>query len=156
MVKFWRGNILESNADVHVIPVNCGGVMGAGLARAYRNRFPRVEGAYLGLCADGVLRPGVVKWAGAYDKTFVFFPTKDEWRNSSQLAWIQEGLLELTVALIEGKLRKAKHVAIPALGCGLGGLEWQPVRRELEWHADRVCEFRPASRPCRIDLYLPR
>ncbi|MGL6339212.1 MAG: macro domain-containing protein, partial [Waterburya sp.] len=52
------------------------------------------------------------------------FPTKDDWRQPSQLAWIREGLLALESAILAYDIAE---IAMPALGCGLGGLKWDDV-----------------------------
>ena len=59
----------------------------------------------------------------------VYFATKDDWRRPSQLTWIAEGLPRL-----EAQLRRLGmiSVALPWLGCGLGGLRRQDVRPLIE------------------------
>ena len=61
------------------------------------------------------------------------FPTKRHWRDKSRLEDIQAGLKSLAVAIDKYKI---KSIAIPALGCGLGGLDWRHVQslimRELQ------------------------
>ncbi len=63
----------------------------------------------------GLLRP---RW-------LVNFPTKKHWRNPSKLSYVTDGLR----ALVEEIRRlKLSSIAVPALGCGNGGLEWNVVR----------------------------
>ena len=58
-------------------------------------------------------------------KWIVNFPTKRHWRTKTQLEWIELGLQDL-VRVIATK--RIQSIAIPALGCGNGGLDWQEVR----------------------------
>jgi O-acetyl-ADP-ribose deacetylase (regulator of RNase III) len=55
--------------------------------------------------------------------------TKDHWRQPSQLEWIEEGLSNL--ASLVG-IRGTQSVALPAIGCGYGGLRWSDVRVLIE------------------------
>lgn len=133
-----EGSIFDSGADVLVCPVNCvPGVMGAGLALEFAKRWPHLVSSHRFAVREGFLRPGkvhsvgfkVTVWNG---REFVqrgpagaclFFPTKDRWRNSSRIEYIRDGL-----ACLARKLDPGRSVAIPALGCGLGGLDWRDVR----------------------------
>ena len=57
------------------------------------------------------------------------FPTKDHWRSNSKLEYIDSGLVALADEI---RNRDIKSIAIPPLGCGLGGLEWTQVRPRIE------------------------
>ena len=57
------------------------------------------------------------------------FPTKQHWRNPSKLEFVRDGLEDF-VRVIES--HGMTSVALPALGCGAGGLEWKAVRALLE------------------------
>lgn len=62
-------------------------------------------------------------------KWIMNFPTKKHWRQKSRLAYIETGLQDL-VRVIETK--GIQSIAVPALGCGLGGLDWREVKKLLE------------------------
>jgi O-acetyl-ADP-ribose deacetylase (regulator of RNase III) len=121
------GNLLESNAQALVNTVNCVGIMGKGLALQFREAFPLMYRNYRDDCHNGLYHPGDV-W-GYIDRPrdiFIFnVATKDHWRDPSQLAWIQLGIDGLKRRLLNSSI---KSVAIPPLGCGLGGLSWSEVR----------------------------
>jgi O-acetyl-ADP-ribose deacetylase (regulator of RNase III) len=57
------------------------------------------------------------------------FPTKKHWRSNSKLSDIRTGLDDLVRQV---KDLSIKRVAIPPLGCGLGGLPWEHVRPLIE------------------------
>lgn len=117
-VSLISGDIFESNADYLINPVNCLGVSGAGLAKEFAKRYPAAQELYEASCRFGIVRPGYPLFAGG----IIYFPTKDDWRKPSRIDWIQEGLLAVADELLPGE-----SVAIPALGCGLGGLNWEDV-----------------------------
>jgi hypothetical protein len=56
----------------------------------------------------------------------ILFPTKEDWRNPSKICWIENGLKSLLKAIT------TESIALPKLGCGLGGLDWKQVKPLLE------------------------
>jgi O-acetyl-ADP-ribose deacetylase (regulator of RNase III) len=57
------------------------------------------------------------------------FPTKRHWRGKSRIEDIDAGLVALAEEI---RSRNIRSIAIPAVGCGLGGLDWSEVRRRIE------------------------
>lgn len=132
-ITFTRGNLLDSDAEAIVNTVNCVGVMGRGIALQMRNAFPANFRAYEAACKRGDIRPGRV-FTTATDELgnpryVINFPTKRHWRGKSRLDDIESGL----IALVDEVRRLGIHsVALPPLGCGLGGLDWKDVRPRIE------------------------
>ena len=114
-------------ADAIVNPVNCQGVMGKGIALEMKKRYPRSYRAYKAACEWSHLRPGVLLYVAGHgeEHNIVHFPTKDHWTQPSRLEWIQAGLEDLQRHYAAWGL---KSIAMPQLGCGLGGLNWDDVR----------------------------
>ena len=52
MVKIVNGNLLDATEDVICHQVNCQGVMGSGVARAIRDKWPNVYQLYKEYCYD--------------------------------------------------------------------------------------------------------
>lgn len=132
MIKVCSGNILEAKAEALVNPVNCVGVMGKGLAWQFRLAYPEMYERYRGFCQNDLLEPGIIHIYATTTKIprFIFnFPTKVNWRDKSRIDWIEEGL----EALIETcQHMEVDSIAIPPLGCGLGGLDWKDVKPLIE------------------------
>lgn len=133
MIKSKTGDLLQSRAEALVNPVNCVGVMGKGLALQFKKKYPFVFDAYRRDCLDGLVKPGVM---GIHPISIVppprfviNFPTKRDWRESSRMEDIEAGLTSLAHAVQRLKLQS---IAIPQLGCGLGGLLWSDVRPKIE------------------------
>ena len=125
------GSIFDSGADVLVCPVNCAGAMGKGLALAFHQRYSLLFGTYTEKVARGLIhvhRPNLVRVDGG--QRVVLFATKRHWRSRSFLADIKSGLTFMASALgvLAQEGRPIGSIAIPALGCGLGGLDWARVR----------------------------
>jgi O-acetyl-ADP-ribose deacetylase (regulator of RNase III) len=120
-----------------VNPINCKGVMGVGLALAFKKRYPGYFMDYRTKCSSGKIRPGKVDlytWRGGgvgeQPTEIVSFPTKNHWSELSRLEDIETGLLDLSVRMYN---MGCKSIAIPALGCGLGGLSWDDVLPVMIW-----------------------
>lgn len=76
------------------------------------------------------------------------FPTKRHWRGRSHLDFVVDGLVDLSRVVTELELAS---VAVPALGCGLGGLDWDVVRPLIEntfaGLATEIWLYPPAGEP---------
>lgn len=131
MIHEVSGSIFESEAVALVNPVNTVGVSGKGLALQFKQKFPRAFDQYSSACFIGAVRPGLVL-AVRYPKSnkyIIHFPTKRHWRSPSRIEDIESGLVGLIDVLREEGIQS---VAIPALGCGLGGLNWKAVKQLIE------------------------
>lgn len=115
-----EGNLLDSAARGLVNPVNCVGVAGAGLARQFRDRWPVQVAEYTAFCKAGNLSPGKVHDALLPDgRRILSVPTKVHWRDDSRPDDVSASLGGLRRYIRETGI---ESVALPALGCGLGGL----------------------------------
>jgi len=146
MLEFVSGDIFESQADAFVCTVNTVGVMGKGIALEFKHRFPGLFQCYAEQCHYNNIKVGSVHvWpTGRLQPRFVInFPTKQHWRNPSRLEWIKWGLDDLAEKLLHHEI---SSVAVPALGCNLGGLMWTsvvPLFNIFETHPCKVSVFRP-------------
>lgn len=133
MITLSHGNLLTTEAEALVNTVNTVGVMGKGIALQFKRAYPVNYAAYRAACAAGEIRLGkvfVFDSARLGPRRYVInFPTKGHWRADSKLSDIQTGLADLVRVLRE---REIGSVAIPALGCGNGGLAWKDVRPLIE------------------------
>ena len=133
MIEYTSGDILECEADALVNIVNCVGVMGHGIALQFKNAFPENFGAYAAACKRKAVQPGrmFVYETGqlAPPRFIVNFPSKRHWRGKSRIEDIEAGLSDLVRFIREKGIRS---IAIPPLGSGLGGLDWNEVRPHIE------------------------
>lgn len=133
MIEITNGDILTADAEALVNTVNCVGVMGRGIALQFRKAFPENFNVYEAACARGGVRPGkmLVFETGLLTgpRYIINFPTKRHWKGKSRIEDIDAGLLAL---VDEIRRHGIKSVAVPPLGCGLGGLDWSDVRPRIE------------------------
>lgn len=125
MISFIDGDLFSIEADILVNTINCFGIMSKGIALTFKKRYPEMFYNYQKACRTGQIEPGRLHiWEAPDGLTIVNFPTKRHWRNPSEYSYIINGLVALHDFLLKrGKVR----VAIPALGCGNGGLDWNKV-----------------------------
>ena len=129
MITYVSTSIFDSRAHALVNPVNCVGVMGKGLAAAFKARYPEMFTYYQWACRERKIEIGKPMYYGSYRKTIVLFPTKQSWRQSSNIGWIDQGLAGFVDSYWEENLGA---VSFPKLGCGLGGLDWNDVKPVME------------------------
>jgi O-acetyl-ADP-ribose deacetylase (regulator of RNase III) len=135
MLIYRRTSILESPAQTLVNTVNCVGVMGKGLAHAFKEREPDMYRAYKRICDQHLLEPGKLwLWRGA-QSWVLNFPTKLHWRSPSQLDWIEQGLEKFVAAYADQNI---SEISFPQLGCGNGNLDWKEVRPLMEHYLEKV------------------
>lgn len=147
MLEFVQGDIFDSPADIRVNTVNCVGVMGAGVALAFKNRYPAMFDDYRRACKRGEVQPGKLHiWRELGSDWVVNFPTKRDWRDPSRYEDIEAGLDTLSRYL---KPLNGITVAVPALGCGHGGLNWdrvsEMIREKLSDLDARILVFPPSA-----------
>ena len=124
-----QGDIFESSCEVIVNPINCVGVMGGGLALAFKKKFPKHFDIYKKMCDRGEIRVGELYIVdGDENHKVLLFPTKIHWKNPSLMEYVVDGLKYLAENYEKMGI---KSVAIPALGCGLGGLNWEDVKEKI-------------------------
>ncbi len=133
MIEITRGNILKADAEALVNTVNCVGHMGKGIALQFKKAYPPNDEAYRKACNAKEVKPGrmFVYETGSLlnPKYIINFPTKRHWRGPSRMEDVKAGLKALNKEVRE---RGIKTIAIPPLGCGLGGLDWNEVRPRIE------------------------
>ena len=141
MIHYVKGDIFESNAQVIVNPVNTAGVMGKGLALAFKNKYPHMFYIYKKACDRKFFDIGNLILVEDNERQILLFPTKKDWRNPSSLEYIEIGLKEF----LEGyRINNITSIAFPSLGCGCGGLKWEDVKSLMEKYLGQLT----------IDIYI--
>ena len=129
MIRYIKGDIFASPAQVITNTVNLEGVMGKGIALEFKKRYPKMFEAYKKRCDSGEFNIGNLLLYREYDKWILLFPTKNQWRRKSQLSYIEKGLQKFSDNWDKLGI---DSIAFPALGCGNGGLDWNEVKPLME------------------------
>lgn len=125
-VEIRTGDLFDSGAQMLVNPVNCVGVMGAGLAKQFKQRHPDMFARYQVLCHNGHIRPGQVMVDAVDHYLVANAATKEHWRDPSRMEWVLAALAALNTYTTS---HEVASVAMPLLGAGLGGLDPVEVYR---------------------------
>jgi O-acetyl-ADP-ribose deacetylase (regulator of RNase III) len=147
-LEFVDGDIFEAPTQTIVNTVNTKGVMGKGLALAFKKRYPKMFKDYRERCLRGEVHVGEPYLYASGRRWIVNFPTKDDWRKPSKLAWIRAGLEYFAQHYVEWGV---ESIAFPQLGTLNGRLKWDDVRGIMQEILGplgiRVCvySFNPAA-----------
>lgn len=114
------GDLFTSDAPAIGHGVNTHGKMGAGIAVQFRTRFPIMYYIYTELCADGTMVPGSVLTDANSTPVVYNIASQDLPGPHARLEWLEEGL---RTALADAHSRGLDRVALPLIGCGIGGLD---------------------------------
>ncbi len=153
MIELTKDNLLEADVEALVNSVNCVGYMGKGIALQFREAYPENFRAYQDACQRQEVQPGkmfIFNTGSLLNPRYIInFPTKRHWRQRSRMEDIEAGLVALVA---EVKRLDIRSLAIPALGAGLGGLNWREVRPRIEVAMAnlpdvRVLLFEPSEAP---------
>lgn len=118
-VKILTENIFTTACEVLVNPINCVGVMGAGIALEYRLRYPEMYTRYVALCEQNKIDIGLLWLYKGKDKSILNFPTKKHWKNPSKEEYLHEGLRKFVDTYKE---KGIQSIAFPMLGADKGGI----------------------------------
>ncbi len=156
------GDMFFSQMQTLTVSVNTVGVMGKGMASRAKYQFPDVYVKYQEVCRRKILamgRPYLYKRETSLEQElaegplpeanearwFLLFPTKRHWRERSDINGIEEGLRWVREHY---RAEGIRSLAVPALGCGLGGLEWREV-------GPLICRYL-ADLEIPVAIYLPQ
>lgn len=142
MITIARGDLLAAEVDALVNTVNCVGVMGKGIALQFKRKFPDMFKAYAKACKAGEVQTGTMFVVPTHalqgPQWIINFPTKQHWRSPSKIEYVTQGLVDLHRVLRELGITS---IALPPLGSGNGGLDWndvEPLIREALSDLDSV------------------
>lgn len=158
MIEKGCGNLLDTDVEALVNTVNTVGVMGKGIALQFKRAFPDNYRAYAAACTSRAVRLGSMfvfdREVLGSPRWIINFPTKAHWRSRSRLQDIDDGLRDLVRTVRELGI---ESVALPALGCGNGGLDWSAVEPRVTAAFEtlphvRCVVFPPSDAPAPADM----
>ena len=162
MIKYKTGDLFDDDAQYFVNAVNCVGIMGKGIALQFKRRYPEYFKHYQWQCGVGdvLVNAGDIAISDflflrcdnealflsrKYPECIISVATKTHWRDTSTLDDIRTGIRNMKAMIIGMEITS---LAMPALGCGLGGLSWNDVHLLIEQELSDV--------DCDIRVYLPQ
>ncbi len=133
-VEFMRGDLF-TNEQCQAIAhgVNCMGVMGAGFALKIKELYPRASLAWTNRCQRQEIITGKCYVLDISDSPVVLQLTTQYGYGHigrAQPAWVEAALKDMVTVM---DALNVHSVAMPAIGCGLGGLHWSLVKSIINW-----------------------
>ena len=125
-----RGNIFKlTGINNYAHGCNCAGAMGKGIALQFKRMFPDMFSTYHRLCLDNKFKPGDV-----YDYSYGFnyhvynLGTQEHYSIPGKLAKPKHIRKSLQKMLELASSSGVTNIALPKIGAGLGGLDWNTVK----------------------------
>lgn len=125
-----KGNIFDYDHQVYAQGISNQGVMGRGIALEFKKIYPQLFHEYRSLCRDKTLKPGDVffyegdlllpKVFNLVSRDNLFRAEKDYLRSSIENMYVM------------AKEKGINDIAMPKIGCGLGGLKIYDLEELLQ------------------------
>jgi O-acetyl-ADP-ribose deacetylase (regulator of RNase III) len=135
MITYLETSVFESPAQTLVNTVNTVGVMGKGIAKEFKSRYPAMYREYRALCDQGRLDVGNLHLWRNEKRWVLNFPTKTTWKLPSKMEYVERGLQKFVEMYARLGITSA---SFPPLGCGNGNLQWAEVRPLMEHYLKRT------------------
>lgn len=143
-VVHFEGNIFDSEAPVIGHGVNTQGLMDSGIAAQVKESFPSVFEAYSQVCEFGGLVGGTALVLQASEEEsdtplwIANIASQVEPGENAELKLLEDGLYDTVEQMRDMGLF---HLALPKIGAGIGGLDWDTVLDAIESEAEVNPDF---------------
>lgn len=135
MIRYVIGNLFEYPGSI-AHGCNTKGLMGAGVAKIVANQFPQAHKFYMATCSPYAepcdrFVPGdaQVFLTGVEGRYLVNLATQDHPGANATYWWVMLSMANMFERL---RLLNVNEVAIPRIGCGIGGLKWHGVEEAIK------------------------
>lgn len=123
-----KGSLFDTETKTIGHGVNCAGVMGAGIAKPIKEMFPNNYANYKAACQGGFLVPGDTLVVVENDTTIFNMASQRRPGRDARYDWLFGAALDAAEKAVDMGL---DTIAIPMIGCGIGGLKWVHVETIL-------------------------
>jgi O-acetyl-ADP-ribose deacetylase (regulator of RNase III) len=125
MISEHKGDLFTTDAPALAHGVNCVGAMGAGIAKEFRDKYPDMYAGYRKICTANALRPGeIFMWDNGRQPAVFNIASQRQTGADARYHWLIAGMCNMAVEMCYLGLDR---VAMPKIGCGIGGLVWGSV-----------------------------
>lgn len=132
-VEYRTGDLFSSDADALAHGCNCQGVMGAGIAIQFKKRYPEMFKEYRNRCLKQQFVVGSIYSYSAFDRKRIYNLGTQQYPGAcASLVAIKVLLAQICDEYFDIEEGPIRSVAIPRIGCGLGGLNWLDVKEVIE------------------------
>jgi O-acetyl-ADP-ribose deacetylase (regulator of RNase III) len=131
MLILRNGDMFDYRHQALAQGVNCIGKMDNGIASRFRLRYPGMYEIYFAKCRDSLLKPGDIFFyhSDSYPKRpHVFNLVTQKNLKGARIDFLEQAVRKM---LVESKERDITDIAMPEIGCGLGGLYAEDLKKIL-------------------------
>lgn len=134
-IKYLQGNLLDVDSGVIAHGCNAQGVMGSGVAKFVRDKYPEAYKKYNQFCVDtddNIL--GSIVWYAPKSDLYIANCITQEYFGAGPSRYVSYDAIDVSFALINDKLKvlPKKTLHIPKIGAGLGGGNWDIISSIIE------------------------
>lgn len=128
IVEEIKGDLLETEIKHIGHGVNCQAKMGSGVAKVLYTKWPKVKEDYLDTCKviPKEDRLGFIERVDLGEKIVWNMFTQYNFGKDGKLYVDYEALRDCFITLTKCEI---DHIAIPKIGCGLAGGDWEKVKK---------------------------
>jgi len=130
------GDLMQADEQAIAHGCNTQGLMGAGVARLVRSHYPDAYDKYKTACFDGTFRVGTAQgvWTDPFlsngKDRLVYNLGTQRLPGADATEWAV--FLSFANMAEDAYARGVNAIAIPRIGCGIGGLKWEDVHEAIE------------------------
>lgn len=121
-----QGNIFNlEDIQNYAHGCNCAGAMGKGIALQFKEKFPKMYNEYKRLCKEKLFSLGDVYTYDYGNGTIFNLGTQTTWKTKADINAVENSLIKMLSYAHQNNIFK---IALPKIGAGLGGLDWNDVK----------------------------
>ena len=133
MIKYVKGDLFASKADIIAHGCNCRDGFGSGVAREVAHRFPKAKYSYHKKYDEEGWKLGEVQFVMVNDGSYIA-------NCATQDQYMPRGVCHANYPAIRKSMETVKKfaqgkgfsIAIPKIGAGLAGGDWNVIEKILE------------------------
>lgn len=133
MVNYIQGDLFSTKADIIAHGCNCRGGFGSGVAKIVATKYPKARHYYLDKHEEEGWKLGDVQFVRQWnDKIIANCATQDGYLPRGICHADYPAIRKAMTTVKEYARAKNLSIAIPKIGAGLAGGDWQVIEKILE------------------------
>jgi O-acetyl-ADP-ribose deacetylase (regulator of RNase III) len=133
MIKYVRGDLFDSKADILAHGVNCRGAFGSGVARTMAMKYPKARHYYLEKYDEEEWKLGEVQFVNVVGgKIIANCATQDDFLPRGVCHADYEAIRSCMLQVKAFASSSNRTIAIPKIGAGLAGGSWEAIEKILK------------------------
>lgn len=141
MIIYKTGDLFSTDSQALAHGCNTNGKMGAGIAKIFKSKYFDMFKEYRKLCGDGKFNVGEGYIHRTIDNKYIFNLGT---QGSLSGATIENIFSSFIWMKNQMKILNISRLAMPKIGCGLGGLNWErdvlPIVEKIFGHDELIIE----------------